>query len=211
MKLFQSMGPNPRIVMMMIAEKGINVPRAVIDIMAGENRQEAFLKINPYGQLPALVLDDSSVIAEWIAICEYLEEQFPENAMIGSNATERAITRSLVHRVDQDVLMPMAIAYRGAEGLAIFKNRLRCVPEAAEGMKACAVDGMRLMDRILGDNDYLAGSRFSLADIVLFSFVEFGGFVGQPVPGDLVKLTAWRARVATRPSAAASANIHDGV
>ncbi len=211
MKLFQSMGPNPRIVMMMIAEKGISIPRAVIDIMAGENRQADFLKINPYGQIPALVLDDGTVIAEWIAICEYLEEQFPGSPMIGANAADRAMTRALVHRIDQDVLMPMTFAFRGAEGHAIFKDRMRCLPEAAEGMKACGADGMRLMESILGGNDYLAGDRFTLADIVLFCFAEFGGFVGQPIPDDCAKLKAWHARVAARPSAAISANPNDGV
>lgn len=211
MKLFQSLGPNPRIVMMMIAEKEVSIPRAVIDIVAGDNRQAEFLKINPFGQIPALQLDDGTVIAEWVAICEYLEEQFPSISMIGANPAERAVVRALVHRIDQDVLMPMTIAFRGAEGLPIFRGRLRCVPEAADGMKACAVDGMRLMAQILGDNDYLAGSRFSLADIVLYSFVEFGGFVGQPVPDDLPKLKDWHARVSARPSAAISANHHDGV
>lgn len=211
MKLYQSMGPNPRVVMMMIAEKGISLPRAVIDIMAGENRQAAFLKINPYGQIPALALDDGSVVVEWIAICEYLEEQFPETPMIGSNPAERAAVRALVHRIDQDVLTPMTIGFRGAEGMPIFKDRLRCLPEAAEGMKASAADGMRVMEHILGDDHYLAGSRFSLADIVLFSFAEFGSFVGQPIPDDLTALKAWHARVAARPSAAISANPNDGV
>jgi glutathione S-transferase len=121
------------------------------------------------------------------------------------------VTRGLVHRIDQDVLMPMTFAFRGAEGLAIFQNRTRCLPEAADGMKACAADGLGMMEQILGDNDYLAGTRFSLADIVLFCFVEFGGFVGQPVPEDLTKLKAWQARVAARPSAAISANPTDGV
>jgi glutathione S-transferase len=211
MKLYQSAGPNPRVAMMMIAEKGISVPRVVVDIMAGENRQEAFLKVNPYGQTPVLALDDGTVIPEWIAICEYLEEQFPATPMIGATAAERAVTRGLVHRIDQDVLMPMTFAFRGAEGLAIFQNRTRCLPEAADGMKACAADGLGMMEQILGDNDYLAGTRFSLADIVLFCFVEFGGFVGQPVPEDLTKLKAWQARVAARPSAAISANPNDGV
>jgi glutathione S-transferase len=211
MKLYQSMGPNPRIVMMMIAEKGISVPRAVVDIMAGENRQPEYLKVNPFGQIPALALDDGAVIPEWTAICEYLEELFPAAPMIGATPAERALTRALVHRIDQDVLMPMTFGFRGAEGLPIFQNRVRCLPEAADGMKACAADGLRLMEQILGDNDYLAGSRFSLADIVLFSFVEFGGFVGQAIPEDLTKLKAWQARVSARPSAAVSANPNDGV
>jgi glutathione S-transferase len=211
MNLYQSVGPNPRIVMMMIAEKGITVSRTVIDIVAGENRQRDFLKINPYGQTPALALDNGTVIAEWIAICEYLEERFIDRPIIGADATERALTRALVHRIDQDVLMPMTIAFRGAEGLPMFQDRMRCVPEAADSMKACAVDGLRLMEQMLGSNDYLAGNRFSLADIVLFCFVEFGSFVGQVVPDDLATLKAWHARVAARASAAISADPNNGV
>src|SRR5271168_775658 len=76
MKIYNGMGPNPHVVRMFLAEKGVTLPLEDIDLMKGENRREPFLSVNPSGQLPALVLDDGAVIAEIIPICEYLEEQY---------------------------------------------------------------------------------------------------------------------------------------
>jgi len=90
MKFYDSVGPNPRIVRMFMAEKGIDIPKQTVDLRGGENRQEPHLKRNPMGQMPTLELDDGSYLAEITAICEYLEEKNPKPAMIGSTAEERA-------------------------------------------------------------------------------------------------------------------------
>ena len=84
MKLYDSVGPNPRIVRMFMAEKGIDMPKQTVDLRGGENRQEEHLKRNPHGQMPTLELDDGSYLSEITAICEYLEEKNPKPAMIGS-------------------------------------------------------------------------------------------------------------------------------
>jgi len=89
MKLYDSIGPNPRIVRMFMAEKGIEMPKQTVDLRGGENRQEEHLKRNPHGQMPTLELDDGSYLSEITAICEYLEEKNPKPAMIGSTAEER--------------------------------------------------------------------------------------------------------------------------
>lgn len=96
MKLYQSIGPNPRVVTMFIAEKGIAVPRQTVDIMSGENRQPADLALNATGGLPILLCDDGTVIPESIAICEYLEERHPAPALIGADPAARAATRAAV-------------------------------------------------------------------------------------------------------------------
>ncbi len=211
MKLYQSIGPNPRVVLMFLEEKGAAIDRAFVDIMAGENRKPAFTALNPFGQLPLMELDDGSHLSESTAICAYIEEKFPTPPLIGSTAEERAVTNMLVRRLDYDVVAPMTTAFRGSEGLPMFQNRLRCLPEAADGLKACVRDGLAAFDTLLAGKTWLAGDRFTLADILLYCLTEFGKMVGQPTPDDLAHLAAWSARVAERPSAAASMNAKTGI
>src|SRR6516165_10294793 len=118
MKLYDSVGPNPRIVRMFMAEKGIEIPRQGVDLRGGENRQAEHLKRNPHGQMPALELDDGSYLAEVTAICEYLEEKKPEPAMIGRTAKERAECRMWTRRVDLNICEHLANGYRFGEALA---------------------------------------------------------------------------------------------
>lgn len=211
MKLYQSIGPNPRVVLMFLEEKGAVIDRAFVDIMKGENRSPDFLAMNPFGQLPLFEMDDGTNLSESTAICGYIEEKFPSPALIGTTAEERAVTNMLVRRLDYDVVGPMTTAFRGSEGLPMFQNRLRCLPEAADGLKACARDGLAAFDALLNGKTWLAGDRFTLADILLYCLTEFGKQVGQPMPEGLSNLAAWSARVAERPSAAASMNAKTGI
>jgi glutathione S-transferase len=205
MKLYKSIGPNPRVVRMFLAEKGVTLDEVDVDLRGGENRQAPYAtKVNPAGQTPALELDDGSTLTEITAICEYLEELHPTPALIGSTPEERARTRMWTRRVDLKVCEPMANGFRFAEGLPMFKDRLRCLPEAAPGLKAIAQDGVEWLDGQF-TGPWLAGERFTLADILLFAFLEFGGMVGQPLDPRFTKLGEWFARVKARPSAAASA------
>ena len=211
MKLYQSLGPNPRVVLMYLAETGVAVERRFVDIMAAENRQPDFCAKSPLGHTPLLELDDGECIAESIAICEYLDESLGGHALLGATAEARGRTRMLVRIVDQLVVVPMTAGFRGAEGLPMFASRLLCLPDAAGDLKRLAADGLAQLDRIVGDGPWVAGDRFSLADILLYSFVEFGAMVGQPLDPALTNLAAWRDRVAARPSAAASANPQYGI
>jgi glutathione S-transferase len=202
MKLYQSIGPNPRVVKMFIAEKGLDIERVELDLPAGENRQPAHLARNPNGQTPTLELDDGTCLAEITAICEYLEEVKPEPALIGRSPQERAETRMWTRRVDLRICEPMANGFRFGEGLPMFKDRVFCAPEAAPGLKAIAQDGEAWLEGQF-KGPWIAGERFTLADILLFGFVEFGGQVGQPLDPGFKKLTEWFERVKARPSAAA--------
>jgi glutathione S-transferase len=205
MKLYTSIGPNPRVVKMFLAEKGVELPAVTVDLMTGENRKPPYnATVNPAGQTPALELDDGSCLTEITAICEYLEERHPSPPLIGATAEDRAKTRMWTRRVDLKICEPMANGFRFAEGLQMFKDRLRCLPEAAPGLKAMAHDGEEWMEGQF-TGPWIAGDRFTLADILLFSFVDFGGAVGQPLDPAFGKLTDWFARVKARPSAAASA------
>jgi glutathione S-transferase len=211
MKLYQSVGPNPRVVTMFIAEKGINIPRHFLDIQKGENRTPEFLKLNPSGGTPFLALDNGAHISESLAICEYLDETQDGPKLVGNTPEERAETRMYVRRLDQAIVVPMTNGFRSAEGLKMFETRMLCVPEAAEGNKAYARDGMAQINGLLEGKDYLAGDRFSLADILLFCWLDFGAVVGQSIPENCANLKAWHARVAARPSAAVSGDPKNGL
>jgi glutathione S-transferase len=205
MKFYNSIGPNPRVVKMFMAEKGLDIPRIEVNLMAGENRQAPYLGKNPAGQLPALELDDGVVLSEILPICEYLEDVHPAKPLIGTNAEERAVTRMWTRRVDLNICEPMANGFRFAEGLGLFKDRVRCIPHAADDLKTVAREKLAWLDGLIAGREWIVGDRFTLADILLFAFLEFGAQVGQPLDAANRNLTAWQARVAARPSAAASA------
>ncbi|MGQ2933034.1 MAG: glutathione S-transferase family protein [Sphingopyxis sp.] len=211
MKLYQSLGPNPRVVLMYLAETGLTLDREFVDIMAAENRRPDFYAKSPLGHTPLLELDDGSHIAESIAICEYLAETHAANELLGATPEQRARTRMFVRIVDQLVVVPMTAGFRGAEGLSMFRDRVLCLPDAAADLKRLAASGLEAVNNIIGAGPWVAGERFSLADILLYSFVEFGALVGQPLDPALTNLAAWRERVAARPSAAASANPQQGI
>jgi glutathione S-transferase len=204
MKLYDSIGPNPKLVRMFAAEKGFTFPEVVkIDIMAGENRREPYLSKNPAGGMPSLELDDGQVISETIAICEYLEELKPEPALIGASAAERAETRMWVRRVEWKIIQPMTDAFRFAEGLPLFKTRMRTLPEAAPGLKEIAKDGFAWLDRQMAGRDTVVPKRLTLADVALFAFADFGASVGQGIDPSLANLAAWFEKMRARPSAKA--------
>jgi glutathione S-transferase len=189
---------------MFAAEKGITFPEVEeVDLRAGANRQEPYLSRNPAGQLPSLQLDDGRVIAETTAICEYLEETKPEPPLVGRSAAERAETRMWTRRVEWKIVQPLADGFRFAEGLPLFKSRIRVIPEAAEGLKATAQDGLAWLDGQMAGRKWIVPDRFSLADVVLYAFVEFGAMVGQGIDPKLANLAAWQERVKARPSAKA--------
>lgn len=204
MKLHNSIGPNPRVVRMFLAEKGVALPLVTVDLLGGENRREPYLSKNPSGQLPCLELDDGSFLAEITAICEYIEEKHPKPALIGSTPEERAATRMWVRRIDLNIVEPMANGFRYAEGIALFKDRVRTIPQAADDLKAIAREKLAWLDAQIAGRDWIVRNRFTLADVLLYAFVDFGATVGQSLDPALKNLNAWRDRVAARPSAAAS-------
>lgn len=192
MKLYNSIGPNPRLVRLFAAAKGLSLPLVEIDIMAGENRQPAYLAINPTGTMPVLELDDGARIAETMAICEYLEDVCPEPVLIGSTAQQRANTRMWWRWVDQMIVQPMTTGFRGAEGLEMFQNRVTCYPEVSERYKQEARNGwLWLEDQLADDSNYICAEHMTVVDIVLLCFAHFGELVGQPLPVECAKLQQW--------------------
>lgn len=204
MKLIDSFGPNPRVVRMFLAEKGLSLPSESVDLLAGENRQEGYLQRNPGGQMPALELDDGTVIAETAVMCEYIEEKHPAPVLIGSTAEERAISRMWQRRVELNITEHMYNAFRYGEGLELFKNRLYCIPEAAAGLKAKAQDWMAKLDGLIAGRDFICGNAPRFVDITLYCCMDFAKDVGQPLNPELKNIHAWFQRMDARPSATSS-------
>jgi glutathione S-transferase len=205
MKFHTSIGPNPRVVKMFMEEKGIKLDEVTIDLMGGENRRPEWVAKNPSGQSPGLELDDGSMLTEITAICEYLDEKYPGTSLLGDSAEERAKSRMWARRVDLNILEPMTNGFRFAEGLGMFKDRLHCIPQAADDLKAIAREKLTWLDGLIGSKPFIAGDKLTLADILLYVFLDFGANVGQPLDPSNKNLAAWFERMKARPSAAASA------
>ena len=203
MKLFNSIGPNPKVVRMFMAELGLEIEKEEIDLMGGANRQEPYLLVNPGGQLPALELDSGAVISEITGICEYLSERQGGSSLIGQNAEERALTRMWVRRIDLGIVENITAGFRYAEGAPIFKDRMTLIPNAAEDLKKIAQEKITWLDNLIAGKEFICGDRFSLADIMLFVFLEFGATVGQPLNEANKNITAWYERVSMRASTSA--------
>ena len=204
MRLYNSLGPNPRCVRMFMAEKGMTLPTIELDILGAENRRPPYTDKNPGGQMPALELDNGSVLGETVAICEYLEDKHPTPALIGATPEEKAETRMWQRRVELNITENLYNGFRFSEGLGLFKDRMRCLPEAAAGLKQIALDNLGWLDKLLGNRQFIVPDRFTIADIILFCALDFGQSVGQAVPSETPKVKAWFDRVNSRPSAKSS-------
>ncbi len=205
MLYYDSIGPNPKVVRMFMAERGIPaIPTEVVDIRAGDNRKEPFLSKNPAGQCPALALDNGTVLAEITAICEYLDEIGPAGrTLVGATPEERAETRMWVRRLDLNILEPMGNGFRFGEGLKMFQDRMHCIPQAADDLKQTAQEKLTWLDGLMAGRTYICGERLTLADILLFCFVDFFAAIKQPINPDNRNIVAWHARMKALPSAAA--------
>jgi len=204
MKIYDSFGPNPRALRMFLLEKDLDFPRLPVDLMGAENRRPPYTDKNPGGQLPALEIENGRVIGETVAIFEYLEEKHPNPPLIGRTPEERAETRMWQRRIELKITEHLYNGFRFAEGIELFRSRIRVLPEAAEGLKATARDNLGWLDGLLADKQFIAGDRFTMADIILYCALDFGASAGQPLDDALTNVVAWEARVASRPSAAAS-------
>jgi len=204
MKYYDSLGPNPRLVRQFFIEKGVSLPTEQVDLLGGANRRSPYVEKNPTGTTPFLELDNGKIIGETAPICEYVEDKYPTPALIGRNAEEKAETRMWARRIDLGIAGPLADGFRFAEGLPMFQDRVHCIPAAANDLKAIAREKLAWLDGLMAGKQWICGDRFTLADIVLYCFLDFGSSVGQPVEKNLKNIDAWFERVAKRPSAEAS-------
>jgi glutathione S-transferase len=205
MLFYDSIGPNPKVVRVFMNERGISgIPTETIDLRGGDNRKEPYLSKNPSGQCPALALDNGLVLAEITAICEYLDEIGPPGkTLIGHTPEERAETRMWVRRIDLNILEPMANGFRFSDGLRLFQNRIHCIPQAADDLKATAQEKLTWLDGLMAGKTFICGDRLTLADILLFTFLDFFAGIKQSLNENNKNILTWYGRMKERPSAAA--------
>ena len=203
MKLYDSIGPNPHVVRMFIAELGLDIEKEEVDLMGGENRQAEHLSRNPSGQMPTLELDDGSFLAEITVICEYLDEINGNSDLIGKTPQDRAETKMWVRRIDLQIIEPLTNGFRSAEGYEFFKERLHLIPQAADDLKAIAQERLAWLDKQLEGKEFICGDRLTLADIMLYCFLNFGATVGQPINEGNKNISALYAKLDSLDSASA--------
>jgi glutathione S-transferase len=198
--------PSPRRVRMLIAEKGITLETVQVDLGKGEHLTEAFRKINPHCTVPVLELDDGTRLLDSNSISMYLDEVFPEPNLVGRDAKERAVSAMWQREMDFNGFMAVGECFRnGARGL---RGRALTGPVDYEQIPQLAERGrLRVrhfftgLNRRLGESEYVAGNRFTVADITAFVAVEFSRAIKEVVPDDAVYLKRWRDAVGSRPSA----------
>lgn len=203
MKLYDAAtAPNPRRVRVFIAEKGLDVLCEQVDIMKAVNRGEEFRRnVNPMGTLPVLELDDGTCIAETGAICRYFEEVQPDPPLLGVDAKDRAVVEMWNRRMELELFQPATLAFQQQH--EFFKGRVPQVPEYAAVSKARAEKTLAWLDGVLADREYIAGTRFTVADIVALCAVDFGRVSKIKLQPDQKNLARWHEQVSARPSAKA--------
>ena len=193
--------PNPRRVRIFAAEKGIDLSSKEVSIPKREQKAPDYVAKNPRGQTPILELDDGTVIAESVAIMRYLEAEQPDPPLFGTTAREIAEIEMWNRRVEM-ILMPAiaAVWVHTHPFTAALPGRN---VEWGESNRPRVVEGMRFFDGSLEGREYLAGSAFSAADILLLTTVDFAKFIGLEMPSECADLLRWHERVSARPSASA--------
>ncbi len=202
MKLYDSThAPNPRRVRIFLAEKGIEVPVVPVDIGAAENRKSPYIDKNPMGGLPMLELDDGTCIAETVAICRYFEATQPEPPLMGTDAADQALVEMWQRRMELEFMQLVTGAFRNTHDF--FKGRITQVPEYGEVCRAAAPKRIAWIDEVLADREFVAGERFTIADITALCTIDFGRVVDLRIQPEQKNLTRWYEAVSNRPSAKA--------
>jgi len=201
-KLYDSkLAPNPRRVRMFLAEKGIQVPLVNVDIAKAENRQPPFLAKNPMGGVPVLELDDGTCISESVAICRYFEGVQPEPPLMGVDAKDRALVEMWNRRMELEVFVPIAQVFRNTH--EFFKGRIEQVPAWGEACRRVAEKRLEWLDRELANREFVAGDRFTIADITALVGIDFGRITKTSIQPGQKHLERWHEKMSARPSAKA--------
>ncbi|HTT78518.1 MAG TPA: glutathione S-transferase [Stellaceae bacterium] len=209
MKLYDyTLAPNPRRVRIFLAEKGIAVPTVPVDLRAGEQFTPEFRRINPECTVPVLEFDDGKRIAEVVAICTYFEIVHPAPPLMGAGAEDQAIVTAWQHRVERQGMWAAADAFRnsapGLQGRALAgPDDYAQIPALAERGRTRVMRFFEMLDGELAGREFIAGERYTIADITALVTVDFAARIKLAIPEDGVHLRRWHREVSARPSAAA--------
>jgi glutathione S-transferase len=203
-----AVAPSPRRVRIFLAEKGITLPTIQVDLRKGEQFGEAFRAVNPDCTVPVLELDDGTCICDSLAICVYLEQTNPQPPLMGVDPADRAVVAEWQRRAERDGFLAVAEAFRNST--PAFKTRALPGPDDYAQISALVERGrartqtfFKLMNARLADREFVAGERYTIADITTLVAVDFAGWIKLTIPDDCPHLRRWHQAVAARPSAKA--------
>jgi len=201
-KLYDSkMAPNPRRVRVFLAEKGIEVPTVEVNLGEKENLGAAFLAKNPLGRVPVLELDDGTHLAETVAICRYFEGVQPEPALLGVDAQDRAVVEMWQRRMEFQVFETIAGCFRMTHDY--FKGRIEQVPAWGDVCRRTAEERLAWLDEELSGREFVAGDRYTIADVTALCGIDFGRITKIGIQPDQKHLARWHEAISARPSAQA--------
>lgn len=194
--------PNPRRVRIFLAEKHVRIATTAVSITRGEHKGDAFLAVNPLGQTPALALDNGAVLTESVAICRYIEALHPEPPLFGHGALNIAQVDMWTRRVELRLMNPLAMVWAHTHPFTarVVKPQYTAF---GESQRPRVTTAMQELDRALAGRDWLDGERYTIAEIVLLTTIDFAAFIGIAMPDELTALREWHARASARPSAQA--------
>ena len=203
MKIYEdARAPNPRRLRIFVAEKGLKIPTEQVDIFARKNRTPEMLAKNPAGGLPFVELDDGTHLAESVAICRYLEGLHPEPNLMGKDNREQAFIEMWNRRMELNLFAPVSRAFQHTS--EIFKPMLKQFPEYGETQREITRQQLQWLDAQIGNKPFIAGDRFTIADITALVAVDFGAqLAGVQLGPSLKNLARWHQSVSSRPSAKA--------
>ena len=202
MKLYDlKAGLNPRRVRIFLAEKGIEVPMVQVDMMKRENDAPDYVAKNPMGKMPLLELDDGAFLAESMAICRYFEALHPAPPLFGEGAREQAFVEMWNRRMELEIMLPLVMVFQHTS--EFWKDRIEQAPAWGEINRRKLADRMKWLDGELADREFIAGDRYTVADITAQCSLVMGKGIGTPVPEELTNLSRWYGAVTSRPTARA--------
>ncbi len=203
MKLYDGgRAPNPRRTRIFLAEKGIKLPIETIDLSAMQHKSSDYAAVNPLMRVPALVLDDGTVITESIAICRYFEALHPDPPLFGRGALEIARIEMWNRRMELHFLLPVSHVFRNSHP-AMKEMEVPQVPASAGANKPRVLEFIRFLDGELRNRPFVAGDAFTVADVTGLVSIDFMKPAKLAVPDELEHFKRWHAEVSARPSASA--------
>jgi glutathione S-transferase len=203
MKLYDSrLAPNPRRARIFLAEKGVAIPTEQVDMVAMQHKTPEYTAINPLQRMPALVLDDGTIITESIAICRYFEMQYPDPPLFGVGPKDAAIVEMWNRRAEINFFANVAAVFRHTHP-AMKELEVPQVPAWAEANRPRVAWFLEMMDRELASREFVAGDRYTVADITMQVAVDFMKPSRLTVPEGANNVKRWHAIVSARPSAKA--------
>ena len=197
-----SQAPNPRRVRIFAAEKGIELSLEDVDVLAGQSRTPEFLAKNSSGGVPVLELDDGSYLSESVAICRFLEGLHPEPNLLGRDLREQAEIEMWNRRMELELFAAIGRTIQNTS--PIFQGRFKQFPDYGEAQRIVVYQRLERMDRELNGHQFVAGDRFTIADITALVAIDIGGRLADiKIAPELAHLIRWHQMVSSRPSAKA--------